>query len=68
MPKLLKRIVVTTAAVLAIAAGVYLAWPRAQSSASVDAAIKSSWSDAEPEWQAWMAEQFPMAEVASEVA
>jgi len=52
MPKLLKRIVVTTAAVLAIAAGVYLAWPRAQSAASVDAAIKSSWSDAAPEWQA----------------
>jgi L-cysteine S-thiosulfotransferase len=51
MPIVLKRIVATSAAILAIAAGVFLAWPRTKSVASVEAAIKSSWKDATPEWQ-----------------
>src|SRR2546421_12520948 len=33
-------------------AGIYLALPRGQGAASADAAIKSSWATAAPEWQA----------------
>lgn len=52
MPIVLQRIVVTIAAILAIAAGVYLALPRGKGVASADAAVGSSWSNAAPEWQA----------------
>src|SRR5438477_11641286 len=48
----MKRALVIAAAVVAIAAGIYLALPRAQGDVSADAAIKSSWTKATPEWQA----------------
>jgi sulfur-oxidizing protein SoxX len=48
----MKRVLVIAAAVVTIAAGIYLALPRAQGAASADAAIKSSWATATPEWQA----------------
>ena len=48
----MKRLLVVAAAVMVLAAGIYLSLPRAQSGSSVDAAIKSSWSTAPPEWQA----------------
>ena len=48
----MKRLFAIAAAVVVIAAGVYLALPRGQGAASADAAIKSSWATAAPEWQA----------------
>ena len=48
----MKRLFAIAAAVVVIAAGIYLALPRGQGAASADAAIKSSWVTAAPEWQA----------------
>jgi sulfur-oxidizing protein SoxX len=56
MAKPLKHLIVTAVTVLAIATGVYLAWPRARSASSVDAAIRASWSSATPEWRARLAQ------------
>jgi len=48
----MKRLLVLAATAVVIAAGVYLALSRGQGVASVDTAIKSSWTAATPEWQA----------------
>lgn len=52
----MKRLLIIAAAVVVIAAGIYLALPRGQGVASVDAAIKSSWATATPEWQTRLAQ------------
>ena len=52
----MKRLAILSAAVVAVATAVYLLLPRSQGAASVDAAIKSSWTAAAPEWQARLAQ------------
>jgi sulfur-oxidizing protein SoxX len=52
----MKRLAILAGAIVAVAAAVYLLLPRAQGAASVDAAIKSSWTTAAPEWQARLAQ------------
>jgi sulfur-oxidizing protein SoxX len=48
----MKRLAVLAACVVVVAAAVYLLLPRSQGAASVDTAIKSSWTTAAPEWRA----------------
>ena len=52
----MKRLAILAAAVVLVAAGVYLVLPRGGSAASVDDVIKSSWATAAPEWQARLAQ------------
>ena len=52
----MKRLAILAAAVVLVAAGVYLVLPRGRSAASVDDVIKSSWATAAPEWQARLAQ------------
>jgi sulfur-oxidizing protein SoxX len=48
----MRRLIVIAVAVAVVAGGIYLALPGRESSASVDAAIQSSWTGATPEWRA----------------
>ena len=49
----MKCLAILAGAVVAVAAGIYMALPtRGQGAAPVDAAINSSWATATPEWQA----------------
>jgi sulfur-oxidizing protein SoxX len=48
----MKRLAVFAAGIVVVAVAVSLLFPRSQGAASVDAAIKSSWATATPEWQA----------------
>jgi len=52
----MKRVVILAACAVSVAAGVYLLLPRRQGAAPIDAAIKSSWASAAPEWQARLAQ------------
>jgi L-cysteine S-thiosulfotransferase len=48
----MKRVALLGGAIAMVATGVYLLFPRDEGRASVDAAVKASWTTAAPEWRA----------------